>query len=157
NPLRAVAFAGKDAVLITAALDNTVRTWDVATGKQTLELKDGSDMLPTTLAVSPDGKRFASGGLDGQIRIWDVKTGERERGFAAGARVHALAFAADGKRIYSGTHDRTVRGFEVATGKEVRKIDGAAGKSRNDRAPLALSPDGKLLCVAIAGTAVAVI
>src|SRR4249920_305330 len=48
-----------------------VRSWTIETKRHR--------WYPTILALSPDGKKLATGGYDGIIRIWDVETGAFER------------------------------------------------------------------------------
>jgi WD40 repeat protein len=55
------------------------------------------------LAISPDGKKLASGAWDGRIKLWDLSTGKERANFPAHSdRVYALAFTPDGKALVSG-------------------------------------------------------
>ncbi len=66
-----------------------------------------------TVAFSPDGLLFASGGSDENIRIWDVNgkvigvVREHE------AQVNSLVFRGDGQAIVSGSSDNVVLLAEV--------------------------------------------
>ena len=53
--------------------DNTLRIWDVATGKLLGELKGHTHTI-SSIAYSPDGRRVASASLDRSLRLWDVET-----------------------------------------------------------------------------------
>ncbi len=44
-------------------MDNTLKIWDITTGKELLSLKGHTDAV-TSVAFSPDGQRLASGGGD---------------------------------------------------------------------------------------------
>ena len=46
-------------------MDETVKVWDAATGKEMLTLK-GHTIAVASVAFSPDGRRIVSGGSDGR-------------------------------------------------------------------------------------------
>src|SRR5262249_12472498 len=153
----AIALAPDGRLLATSSLDETVRLWDLETGRQVFKL---AGHVPRgrklALGFSADGKRLLSWGADFSMRIWDVTTGKAVQEHAprpAGVRipgeanpmallkflssVGAAAFTADGKTFLM-TVGATVYRFDVATGKEVGSI---ATGYRNVQA-LAVSPDG---------------
>src|SRR5262249_49169693 len=78
------------------------------------------------VAVSPDGKRLASGAwlnhTENVIRIWDVASGKNTKTLKghAGA-VGAIAFLPGGKQLISGANDRTIRVWDIDKEKEVRQ------------------------------------
>src|SRR5882724_3707185 len=62
-------------VVITST-DNTVRIWDVATGKQV----SGPLDHVVQAQFSPDGKQVVITSTDNTVRIWDVATGKQISG-----------------------------------------------------------------------------
>jgi WD40 repeat protein len=79
--VNAVRFLPDGKLIATGGEDGTIRLWEAATGKQVLAIPAHErSKLQTTderkdvfaLALSPDGKRLASGGRDTAVKVWDV-------------------------------------------------------------------------------------
>ncbi|KJA27642.1 hypothetical protein HYPSUDRAFT_197834 [Hypholoma sublateritium FD-334 SS-4] len=92
-------------------------------------------------ALSPDGKRIASGSYDGTVQIWDLETGEQVgkplRGHTD--QITSVAFSSDGRRVVSGSDDKTLRIWDLETGKQVgRPWQGHTSYITS----IAVSPDG---------------
>jgi RNA polymerase sigma factor (sigma-70 family) len=118
KPVSAVAVSHDGKTLATGSWgDDTVRLWEVATGKEVrrLALPGGAGAL----AFSADGKALAAGNVAGPIRLWDLASGKEvarlpghqgrvaPRSVSARGRVTGLAFSADGTRLVSGSDDTT--------------------------------------------------
>ncbi|MDB5313085.1 MAG: hypothetical protein JWO38_7287 [Gemmataceae bacterium] len=100
----------------------------------------------TTSALSPDGKRVATGGLDGIIRVWDAETGEFVRALVGhGSYVYGLAWSPDGNTLASaGSFDGTAKLWDAASGMPLRTLKGHKGYTHH----VAWARDGKALVVA---------
>jgi WD40 repeat protein len=68
-----IAWSPDGSRLASAAIDETVRVWNLATIQCAAILK-GHGRSIETIAWSPDGSRLASTSLDMAIRIWDAFT-----------------------------------------------------------------------------------
>jgi len=68
-----VAFSPDGKLLASVSADETLRLWDVATGKQHGEPLTGHTDLVSAVAFSPDGKLLASASADQTVRLWDVE------------------------------------------------------------------------------------
>ena len=110
----AIAFTPDGAGLATGGLDETIRLWDVQTGRQRLAL-GGLSNCAQALAFSRDGRMLAwSGRGDGLVSLHDSTTGaEVIRLIGHGATVRGIAFAPNGTGLATGGADRTIKLWDV--------------------------------------------
>ncbi len=126
----------------TSAWDNSVKLWDISTGREIRTFRTGNENNMYCVAFSPDGKTIAGGSFDKKLHLWDVESGT-ELAVITGHNdwVTSVVFAPDGKTVFTASPDKTIRQWDMATGKEIRKM---TGHDKN-LAFLAVTPDQKTL------------
>jgi WD40 repeat protein len=161
EPVRVVACltdAKNRAWCLTGCADGSLRLWDlddkVSKGKDSRPIwtvKDDEKAVPraiTALAISPDGKYFASGAEDGMIVLWRLSKGSRVYRFdpehGADQRhegaVTSLHFTPQCRLISAG-RDNTIRVWELKERgalMDKRVISGRGGSVT----ALGVTPDG---------------
>lgn len=135
------------------AADNSVRIWDMETGKQVHKL-DGHTRSVWSVALTPDGLRALSGGDDQTMRLWDAETGKELRVIPSESSVRSVAFSPDGRLALSGggvmirskekdkpgqPRDCVIRLWDLESAKEVGRFNGHEATIWS----LAFSPDGR--------------
>ncbi len=137
------AFSPDGQWLVTAG-DQTVKLWDVPSGRERLTI-NAHEFLALAVDVSPDGRRLVSGGYDALAKVWDAANG-RELFRLSGHTypVNTVKFSPDGKLIATGSSDHLVKLWDAATGRELRTLIGHA----RDVTGVAFTPDGKRLASA---------
>jgi RNA polymerase sigma factor (sigma-70 family) len=160
----ALAFAPDGRTLASGCGgENTVRLWDVETGKAPRRFED----YPTpfqlqragihvagvrSLLFSPDGKALLTASADGSVRRWDVATGKEIQGVPNGARGFIAVASPDGRLVALGDGFSAVVVYELATGTVRWHFKGHRGLIYD----LAFSRDGELLASASRDTTVVV-
>jgi WD40 repeat protein len=93
--------------------DNTVRLWDVASGKDIRTLTGHSEEVKC-IVFSPDGKTLASGSGDYTVRLWDAASGKEILALTGhSGNVTSVTFSPDGKTLASGSDDKTIRLWDM--------------------------------------------
>ena len=125
----AVAFGriGDRDIIVSGSSDNTVRTWDAATGRPHGEPMTGHTRMVAAVAFGRIGDCdiIVSGSLDETVRVWDAATGrpysEPLTGHTGDVLAVAIGRIADRDIIVSGGWDATVRVWDAATGQPPRR------------------------------------
>lgn len=103
---------------LLVASKRSCRVWDVASGRILFKFAE-SEGGAWSVAVSPDGKRFALGRGEPRIQIFDANSLKQVFEIAAHeAKINNLAFSPDGLTIASASSDRTIRFSDAQTGAE---------------------------------------
>ncbi|MEE2686008.1 MAG: WD40 repeat domain-containing protein [Planctomycetota bacterium] len=124
-------FSADRQLLAVAAMiggNPTIQVRNAANGQVTATFA-GHAGIVTSLAISPDKTRLASGSADKTVRLWTIANAAAEPVVLEGhaATVGAVAFAANGTDLFSGAADNSIRQWKVADGTEVRVIAGHTG------------------------------
>ena len=94
-----VAFSSDGTILASGSEDDTIKLWDVATGRNIATLEGHTDYV-TSVAFSHDGKLLASGSEDETVKLWDVATHTNTATLEGHTgEVLSVAFSHDGKTL----------------------------------------------------------
>ena len=131
--VNSLAFSRDGRFLVSGGLDGAIKIWNWRSEKEMRTLKrpsrsewigslvswfDSSVGSIWSVAVSPDGKTFASGGSDMPIELWELETGKLVRILTEhSGTVYCVAFSSDGKTLASGGEDNTIKLWNVGTGE----------------------------------------
>ena len=135
-------LVSSDSRLTQAGSDGSVIVWDMATGKESLVLQ--MDVGMYMAKFSRDGKTLFCVSNRTGMTVWDARTGKKRGKLEIPRRIHFLSSFSvhpDGKRL-AGLSFHGLVMWDVNTG-QITTVD----YTKDLRAPIAFSHDGKLLAV----------
>ncbi|MEM8502277.1 MAG: NB-ARC domain-containing protein [Cyanobacteria bacterium P01_D01_bin.1] len=134
-----VVFDPKGETIASASADQSIKLWDVQTGKCERTLL-GHEHWVCSVAFHPQKNLLASGSYDRTIKLWDLETGECSetwQGHTSG--LWCIAFSPAGDFLVSSSIDQTVRLWDTETGECLQVLKG----HENWVMAVAISPDGQ--------------
>lgn len=141
----AAFFTPDGQTLVTSNSDETVRVWNVPSGKMELHLNNGHCRV---WALSPNGKLMVQDKGDSEkiLRVMEVTTGKAVRQLSHPTEVRAVVFSPDGKTLAVAHGGPTaapgkITLWSLEDGKEL----GTLGGHLSTVPALAFSPNGKRL------------
>lgn len=141
----AVVFGPDGRWVASASDDQTIRLWDVSSGRQ-VQAMHGHSGSVRALAFTQDGTRLASGGSDRKVLVWDPLSGAVVRSLNHIAGVTSLAFSPEARFLAAGSEGGvspggTVVAWELTTGEKVGSFSGGWNRVM----ALAFNPASELL------------
>lgn len=140
-PILAMAFNTSETIIATAKWDNTVKLWDIRSGKE-LDTLSGHVSTVDKMRFSRDDTELITGSIDGSVRFWQMTNRtslSKREGHTQG--ITDVIFSPSGDKIATTSWDHTVRIWHTATGEEEMVLTGVPGNK------LSFSPNGNLLAV----------
>ncbi|GGL04934.1 WD40 repeat domain-containing serine/threonine protein kinase [Planomonospora parontospora] len=110
-------------VVVSGSGDQTVRVWNLATGRQVREpITDPAGPITSVAVTELDGRPVVvTGGFGESMRIWDLTTGEQVGSPLQVSEIFALAVTELNGRpvVVTGDGEGTVQVWDLATGKQL--------------------------------------
>jgi WD40 repeat protein/beta-lactamase regulating signal transducer with metallopeptidase domain len=141
---------------------NAITFWEVASGKETQQIKVPEGVSVSAVAFAPSGNILAFGGR-GVVHLYAPDTGKEIRQLKTRGGVLDLTFAPDGKTLAVRGRNQRVRLWETETGRELYQLGDAeparqgglavlSGFTAPEARALAFAPDGKRIASAAGST-----
>jgi WD40 repeat protein len=108
--------ASPDGSLFASGSYREVKLWRRVRDEQKLQLADAG----TTVAISPDGKKVATGREDGSVKLWSLPDGKLETTLPIGkAAVRSVKFSPDGAKLACALAGKSIVLWHIADAKQL--------------------------------------
>ncbi|MGB3266483.1 MAG: CHAT domain-containing protein [Microcoleus sp.] len=145
--IKSVAIHPDGQIFASCSLDQTIKVWNLTTGKLLENLTEHSGGV-TCVTFSSDGQTLASSSAnpDGTIKLWDTQSWQLKRTLKGDdwvvLSVWSIALTPNGKTLVSGHHaDSTVKVWNLETGELRHTLRGHVWAVHD----VAIAPDGNII------------
>jgi|GEM_PF-1672796 len=151
-----LAFTPDSKHLITTDSEFDFRKWDLASGKETLRQPYSGYESMSVVAVSADGKRYATARTAKAIKVWDAGTGTHVNPLPTHQdAIAGVAVSSDSRLVATVAYDGTLRVWQTKSGKQICTIEAPRKNPRGNvygiRRGVAFTPDGRGVIFDMAG------
>ena len=131
-----------DGRMLLALKHGEVAAFDPKTGSEIWRRRAGEQAGYFTLAIDPDGKRFAIGCGDGRILTCETATGAILKGHSDSSKaVATVAIAKDGRIAYTAGYSGDLLKWDISTGREIGRSHLDLPTSNSNFGTAKFSPD----------------
>lgn len=122
DAIQSVGFSSDGQLLVSAGQDNSIRVWDVDSGKMVKTFRGHGGRIQTATFLG-DGKRILSASHDRSIREWSLDGNQEIRTIQGQVlsghsdAVLAAAYSKDQSQIVTASRDRSARTWNALTGQ----------------------------------------
>ena len=139
DTISAKSFSSDSKQLITVSSDNTIRSWDIATGDESMS--EDYNMPLNKVVFTSDGSKLAIASSD-TVRVFNASTFDVLAKMRHDDAIIDLTFSSDGKLLATASLDGTSRIWNASTGEDLLRLDFDNGTYK-----VVFSPDSKYLAI----------
>ncbi|QWR77137.1 hypothetical protein [Candidatus Magnetomonas plexicatena] len=140
HPIKS-AFLTPDGKSIIGIVGNTVKRWDIDTGKKRKTFAGHKDQI-NAIALVPGGNQLLSAAKNDRLKLWDITSGKELSVFAgAKSNITAIAVTSDGRYAVSAGTDNRLKLWDIKSGTEVKTFVG----NTKDIKTIAISKSGRFM------------
>ena len=135
--VRGLAIAADGRTAVSASDDNTLKVWDLGTGRL-LRTLEGHESGVWHVAIAADGRTAVSASGDDTLKVWDLGTGRLLRTLE-GHKAEVVAITPDGRTAVFASPYGALNVWDVGTGRLLRTFEGHRGEVLG----VAVAPGGR--------------
>lgn len=126
-----IAWSSDGRLLASPSADETIRIWDIKTGKCAQTLKGHRDEV-TSVAFDPARRLLASGSHDKTLKLWDLDSGAVVRTLSHSGAILSVTFDRKGHYLVGGSWDGEIKLWEMPSCNLLSTFAGGARGNMKD-------------------------
>ncbi len=138
DEVKSVALSSDGRYAASGSVDQSVRVWNLATGKEEKLLRGHTKQVWSVL-FHPNNRQVFSASWDATARLWDIQNGNEVKRFTHRLDLNGLALSRDGNILLTASDDQNVYQWNVSSGDEMKRFPGHTGFVYC----VAFAPDGR--------------